>query len=147
MKIILLQDIRGIGRKFDVKDVADGYAQNFLLPRKLGERATPERVKEVEGKRATVLKEREMAESNLARGLEKLSSVALSIKAPANDQGHLFKKVKVEEIVAALEAQANIVIPPDSLVLEGPIKATGPHTIGVKIGELQGTFQLTVEKA
>lgn len=147
MKVILLQDVRGVGRKFDVKNVADGYAQNFLLPRKLGERATPERVKEVEGKRATVVKEREMAESELVEGMKKLSSVAFSIKAPANDQGHLFKKVKVEEIAAALAAQANIIIPPDSFVLEGPIKATGAHTVGVKVGEHKSSFELTVERA
>ncbi len=146
MKVILLQDVRGIGRKFDVKEVADGFAQNMLLPRKLAERATSERVKQIEGKRATVLKEREMAATKLKEELKKLSSVSVSVTAPANDQGHLFKGIKEDDIAEALKVRANIELPSTSIVLEAPIKNVGAHTVRVKVGEHSGSFRLEVVK-
>lgn len=146
MKIILLQDVRGVGRKFDVKEVNDGYAQNMLLPRGLAERATPERIKEVEGKRALVLKEREMAEGKLKEELGKLASTSVTVTAPANDQGHLFKGIKAADISAALVAKMNIVIPADSIILQQPIKTVGAHTVRLRVGEHVGSFELVVEK-
>lgn len=147
MKVILLQDVRGIGRKLDVKDVADGYAQNFLLPRKLAERATAERVREVEGKRATVLKEREMAEKELLEALSSLKGITVTLAAPANDQGHLFKGVKPAEIVDALKVQAKVAIPADAIMLAAPIKSVGTHTIPVEVGTHHGSFDLSITKA
>lgn len=144
MKVILKQDIKGVGKKYEVKEVSEGYANNFLIPKKLAEFASGDAIK-----RAKIQKETSLAEiaikDNLARKqMEMLGGIKVSIPKKANEKGHLFEKIHNEEIVEALLEQAKIRLETDHLVIDEPIKEIGEYKVGVEVGNNKGFFVLTV---
>ncbi len=145
MKVILKQDIKGIGRKYEIKNVSDGYANNFLLPKKLAEFATPDAVKKAELAKATSQAEIEVQEKLLQSQIELLKSTKISISKKANEKGHLFEQVHPKEIQDALKKQAKLDFSTDSFVVENPIKEIGEHKIIVDVGNYKGEFTLLVE--
>ena len=142
MKVILKQDIKRVGQKYEIKKVADGYANNFLIPKKLAEFASSEAIKKAEalkaaGETETVVKEKELQEK-----LEILRGAKIVLKRKANEKGHLFEQVHPEEIATALQEQMKIEIPLELLKIEKPIKEIGEHKISV--GN-KGEFTLLIE--
>ena len=151
MRVILKENIKGVGRKYEVKNVADGYANNFLIPRKLVEYASPEAVKKAEILKATNSAEIEIREKLTEKQIEMLKGVKVILKKKGSEKGHLFEKIHPEEISAALKEQAKIEIDPEFLVIEKPIKEIGEHTVSVQVGlpaqsgKNQGEFKLVIE--
>ena len=103
MRVILLKDAGGVGKRDSIVEVSDGYALNFLIPRGLGEQATPNKIEELE-------KRRHRSEMNLSAQREKLAGLAetlkgktLAIAAKANDKGHLYKSVTPEMIAKEID--------------------------------------------
>lgn len=144
MKIILLEDVKGSGKKHDIKEVSDGYAMNFLLPNKLAERATPERIKHIK-----VLKEEELEEGRaqtdlLGKNLGSLKKVRLEVSAKASEKGSLFKGITSGDIIKELKAQVHIDLNSDVVILEKPIKEVGDYTINVEAGDQKASFKLVV---
>jgi large subunit ribosomal protein L9 len=135
MKVILLTDIAKVGRKYDVKDVSSGYAQNYLFPRRLAE---------IADKSKEAASERLLKEELLLKDLEKLSKVKVTMAGKANEQGHLFQGIHKDEIAEALQKESNIEIHGDMIELEQPIKAVGEHTITIKAKDNTGSFTLDV---
>lgn len=144
MKVILLTDVIGSGKKYDVKDISDGYAMNFLLPNKLAERATPERIKNIEEIKQEQSEEARIKEDLLEKNLASLKSVRLELVEKASEKGGLFKGVTPENIIKELKKQVHIDIPVEAIVLEKPIKEVGKHTINVVVGERKTSFKLNV---
>lgn len=144
MKIILLQDVKGIGKKFDVKDVSDGYARNFLIPRKLAEFASPSTVKKAESLKKTVEAEREVKENLAKKAIELLRDTKVTITKKGNAKGHLFAAIHTDEIVEALKTQAQIDIDREFVETDKPIKEAGDHKVNVKVNNQQGEFVLTI---
>jgi large subunit ribosomal protein L9 len=144
MKVILLQDVRKVGKKFEVKEVSDGYALNFLIPRKLAEVSTASSMKKVETVKAHADAERKIQEDLLVKNLKSLEGVTLHIKANANDKGHLFKGINKEELVKALKAETQIDLLPEYLDLEKPLKEVGEFTIPVKVQATEGKFKVEI---
>lgn len=132
MKVILLQDVPNLGNKYDVKNVSDGYARNFLLPRKLGGIATEKKVKEVETKKKQAEQLREIEQDILRKNIEELNGVKISVEEKASEKGHLFAGIHEGEISKILKEQKHIDIPAELITLEEPIKETGEHKIKVK---------------
>jgi len=145
MKVILKQDVGGVGRKYEIKNVADGYANNFLIPRKLAEYASPEAIKKSEAQKSASLVDIEIREKLAEKQMEILKDIKISLNKKANDKGHLFEKIHPKEITEALESQAKIKIEPEYLKIEEPIKEKGEHKISVEIGKNKGEFILVVE--
>lgn len=145
MKIILKENIKGVGRKFEVKEVADGYANNFLLPRKLAEYASPEAVKRAETEKAATTVEIEVREKLAEKQMEMLKGVKVALKKKGNEKGHLFEQVHLQEISAALKEQAGIEIEPGFLSVEKPIKEAGEHKISIEIGKNRGELVVVVD--
>jgi large subunit ribosomal protein L9 len=144
MKIILLQDVKGIGKKLEVKDVSDGYARNFLIPRKLAEFASPSTVKKAESLRKTIDAEKEVKENLAKKAIELLRDTKVTINKKGNGKGHLFAAVHESEIAEALKTQAHIEIDPEYVETDKPIKEAGDHKVKVKVGNQQGEFVLTI---
>jgi len=144
VKVILKQDVRGIGRKYEVKNVADGYAVNFLLPRKLAEFASPEAVKKAELLKVATAAEIEIRESLTKAQIETLKTVKIELKKKANEKGHLFEKVHESEISDALKSKAHADIAPEFIKLETPIKELGEHKVKVEVGKNKGEFTLLI---
>ena len=144
MKIILLTDVKNVGHKHDIKEVASGYAANFLIPRKLAEIATDTKIKKVSELKKQYEAERKVQEELLSKNIELLKDVSIEINAKANEKGHLFKGIHKEEIVLQLKEQTRIDITSEMIVLEHPIKEVGEVTVRVRVGDKSGMFTVRV---
>ncbi len=146
MKVIFLNDVPRVGKKYDTKEVNDGYAMNFLLPRKLAVTATPKAVAELELRKKEITIERQIQEDLLMKNLEAIKGKIIAIKGKANEQGHLFSAIHKKEIVEALKKQSHADIGADFIVLEKPIKELGGFEIPISIQGKKSSFKLIVEK-
>ena len=145
MKVILQQDVRGQGKKGQLVEVSDGYARNFLLPKKLAVPATAENVNTM--KQQEKARQAQMAaEKAEAQALaEKLKSIQVKLTAKAGEGGRLFGAVTSKEIAEALSAQHGLNIAKTKLVLDEPIKSCGGYQIKAKLGyEIMGTVKVRV---
>ena len=145
MKVIFNTDVRGQGKKGEMKEVSDGYARNYLLPRKLASEATADALNALKlkekAKAAQMAKEKAAAEENAKR----LSGVVVQISARAGQGGRLFGAVTTKEISDALKAQHNVDIPKQKLVLDDPIKSFGTYQVKARLGfEISGTVNVLV---
>lgn len=144
MKVILLKDVRKVGKKFDIKDVADGFALNFLIPRKLAEVSNDSNTRKVESLKVGDVAKKKIQEDLLLKNLKNLDGITLEIKANANDKGHLFKGIHKEEIVEELTKQGHLDMSLDYIELEKPIKEVGEFPIEVKVQDKAVTFKLVI---
>ena len=145
MNVILQQDVRGQGKKGQLVEVSDGYARNFLLPKKLAVPATAENVNTM--KQQEKARQAQMAaEKAEAQALaEKLKSIQVKLTAKAGEGGRLFGAVTSKEIAEALSAQHGLTIAKTKLVLDEPIKSCGGYQIKAKLGyEIMGTVKVMV---
>ena len=148
MKVILQQDVRGQGKKGQLVEVSDGYARNFLLPKKLAVAATAENVNTMK-QQEKARKAQEAAEKAQAEATAKqLEGLMVKIPAKAGEGGRLFGAVTAKEVSEALAAQHGVNIPKARLVLDEPIKACGGYQIKAKLGyEVVGTVNVMVTEA
>lgn len=144
MKIILLKDVSNVGQRFDIKDVADGFALNFLIPQKAAEIATETTLKKLALKKSAAEAEQKIQNDLLAKNLKELHGKTITIRAETNEQGHLFKGLHQKEIVAAITEQTKLNVPVNSLKLEKPIKEIGDHKVMVEIGDKKASITVTI---
>lgn len=145
MKIILLKDVAKVGKRHEIKNIADGHAQNFIIPRGLGIPATDANVKKIEGMKNASDADRSVQETLLAKNLESLETLTITLSGKANEKGHLFAGIHKDEIVEAVQKQANITIHPDFLLLDKPFKETGNHMVVVQAGGKKANLKLSIE--
>ena len=147
MKVILQQDVKGQGKKGQLVEVSEGYARNFLLPRKLAIEATTDAINTLNLKEKARKAEeaRQKAEAEAIAG--KLKDCPVKLTAKAGNGGKLFGAVTTKEISDGLKKQYNIDIPKQKLVLDEPIKAFGTYQVKAKLGfEINGTVSVTVSE-
>jgi len=145
MKVIFNEDVRGQGKKGEMKEVSEGFARNYLLPRKLATEATADNINQMKlrekAKAAQIAAEKAQAREYA----EKLGAVQVIVKAKAGAGGKLFGAVTSQEISEALKAQFNMDIEKNKIVQTDPIKAYGSYTVKAKLGyEISGTINLLV---
>jgi large subunit ribosomal protein L9 len=145
MKVILLQDVDGLGKAGDLKDVANGYARNYLLPRRLAAGATPglvaNRAQRVAAEQRKLEKQ---AEENRQRA-ERLSQVTLTFKAKVGSQGRLYGSITSADIAEALREAENIVIDRRMIGLPEPIRSLGTFNVPVKVAtHMEPTISVNV---
>jgi large subunit ribosomal protein L9 len=136
MKVILLKDVKGLGRKLDEKEVANGYAENFLIPKGLARYASAQATREVESLKKQKIESESAELAKIEEQLEKLGEVTISAKA--NEQGHLFAKIGKAEIARATG------LPEEIIILDEPIKEVGTHLALIKVGEKEKKINLVV---
>jgi large subunit ribosomal protein L9 len=144
MKVILQKDVAKLGRKFDIKDVSSGYAQNLLIPKGLAIIATPDAIKRMEMERAKAEGEKRVEKDLLAKNIKDLDGISINIIGKANDKGHLFAGIHKEAIVEELLKQTQLQIDPESISMTQPIKEIGEHTVEVKAGDKKASFKVVV---
>ncbi len=148
MKVILLQDVKGKGKKGQLLEVSDGYARNFMLPRKMAIEATPDAVNTMRmNDKATQERiAREKAEAmDTARKLRELTVV---VKAKGGGAGRLFGSVTNQEIADSLKTQTGISLDKRKIVLSDPIKNVGTYTVTCKLGyEISAPLTVKIEEA
>jgi len=146
MKVILLQDVARIGRQFEIKEVPDGHALNFLIPKKLAEPATPANIKRVEARTGKKHAEAEASQETFLATRSQLKEATVIMTVTANEEGKLFKGLKTDDIASAVSEQVGT-LSAAQVVLKDPIKEVGEHTVTIASGGEEGTFTLKVEKA
>ncbi len=145
MKVIFLQDVAGMGRKGEVKEIKDGYAVNFLIPNKKAEFASPQAVAKASKLKASLEAEKQIQESLAKSSLEILKGSKVVLKKKANEKGHLFEQVHPAEIAESVQAQVKVALDPEFLQTEKPIKEIGLHKVMVVINGMKGEFEVLVE--
>ena len=148
MKVIFNVDVKGKAKKGELKEVSDGYARNYLLPRKLASEATADNINALKlkekAKAAQMAREKAEAEANAA----KLGEITVTIRAKAGGAGKLFGAVTSQEISAALKEQHGIEFEKNKIVQAEPIKTFGAYQIKAKLGyEVSGTINVLVIEA
>ena len=148
MKVILQQDVKGQGKKGQMIEASDGYARNFLLPRKLAVAATAENINTMK-MQEKARKAQEAAEKAEAQAIaEKLAGITVKVTAKGGNGGRLFGAVTSKEISDALAQQFAINIPKTKIVQDEPIKAFGTYELKCKLGyEVTGTLRVSVTEA
>ncbi|MDO4846000.1 MAG: 50S ribosomal protein L9 [Oscillospiraceae bacterium] len=144
MKVILLQDVKGKGKRGQMVEVSDGYARNFLLPKKLAQEATKDNVNTMRmNDRATM--ERQTKERAQALEIaERIRQTPIIVTAKGGGAGRLFGSVTSAEIAEALAEQQGIQLDKRKIMLDDPIKNAGVYTVKCKLG-YEITGELTVE--
>jgi len=144
MKVILLKDVGGVGKHGDVKDVADGYGQNFLVARGLAVQATPEKLAVHQKNAALREAENKKAEEAVARAVKSLEGHRVELKVRATEKGGLFKSIGPSDIKRALGRDD---IPESAIKLDKPIKEVGEHEVVLEAGGAQGKMVVAVSAA
>ena len=148
MKVILLQDVKGKGKKGQMIEVSDGYARNFMLPKKLATEATADAVNtmRMNDKAAAEKAARERAEA--LEISKKLRELTLTVTAKGGGAGRLFGSVTNQEIADALAKQTGIKLDQRKIVISDPIKNVGTYTVTCKLGyEISAPLTVKIEEA
>ncbi len=138
MKVVLLKDVKNMGRAHTTVEVSDGHALNFLIPRKLAVLATDVAVKQAGTRVQQVVDRKELDLKLVEQRLAALAEETVTITKKANEQGHLYDAVDAEEIAKAAD------LPEDAIKLEKPIKELGDFEIPVSLGETFGKLSITI---
>lgn len=133
MKIILLQDVRSIGKKYDVKEVSDGYARNFLLANKLAEPATAAALERIEKMKASAEHEDKELIKRLHEIAKQINETGLQFEIEADKQGSVFGSVNKEAIAKALREHGIVRNERVEITLDHPIKKIGEYTVPVDL--------------
>ena len=148
MKVILLQDVKGKGKKGQLLEISDGYARNFLLPRKLAVEATADAMntKKMNDKAAAEKEAKERAEAmDISK---KLRDTILVVTAKGGGAGRLFGSVTNQEIADALKAKTGIALDKRKIVISDAIKSVGTYTVQCKLGyEITAPLTVKIEEA
>ena len=134
MKVILLQDVRGQGKRGEMINVSDGYARNFLFPRKLAQEATADHINTMRMNDKAKMEKEQRAREEAASLSVRLREITLNVFAKGGGAGRLFGSVTSQEISDALKAQEQIDLDRRKIVIEESIKTVGLYTVKVKLG-------------
>ena len=148
MKVILLQDVKGKGKKGQLLEISDGYARNFLLPRKLAVEATADAMntKKMNDKAAAEKEAKERAEA--LEISKQLRDTVLVVTGKGGGAGRLFGSITNQEIADALKAKTGIALDKRKIVIADPIKSVGTYTVQCKLGyEISAPLTVKIEEA
>ena len=148
MKVIFLKDVKGQGKKGEMKDVSDGYARNFLLPRKLAIPADNQSMTELKNKEAARQHKIDVERATARDIAKKLVGIVVKIKVGASADGRLYGSVTTKEIAEQLAKQHGITVDKRKITLNDPIKAYGTYALDVRLyTDVAGKINLVVAEA
>ena len=135
MKVILTEDIKGVGKKDEIINANDGYARNFLLPRKLAVEANAQNMALLQGRKDSANFKKEQEKENAIKLKDKLSKIMLKIKVKAGGNGKIFGSITSKEISTELKNQYSLEVDKKKILLKEPIKEIGVFNIEIKLYE------------
>ena len=145
MKVIFLQDVKGKGKKGQMAEISDGYARNFLLPKKLAAIADAAVMNDIKNKEAAKAHKIEVEKKEARDLAEKLQTLTVKLKIQGGADGRVYGSVTTKDIAEALKAQHAIDVDKRKIVLDAPIKNYGAYTLDVKLyPEIGGKINLVV---
>lgn len=144
MKIVFLKDVPRVGKKYEVKEVADGYGRHLVMQR-IAEPATKDVLARIQNKMATDATLKKVHTDLLVKNLEALSGAIITLQGKSNEKGHLFASIHKDEILSELKRSVRIDMHPDYVILDRPLKEVGVYEIPVVIEKNRVTFTVVVE--
>ena len=135
MKVILLDNIKGVGKKDEIINASDGYARNFLLPKKLAVEANAENLSKLNNKKEAASYKKDVEKQNAEELAKKLKGIMLKIKVKAGENGKIFGGVTSKEISENLKSQYNYIIDKKKIDLKENIKTLGEFNVSIKLYE------------
>lgn len=144
MRIIFLKDVPRIGKKYETKEVADGYGRHLVM-QKIAEPATKETIARIEKKMSIDATLKKVHKELLMKNLEALGGTTITLKGKANEKGHLFASIHKDEILAELKRSARLDMNPDYVILDKPLKQLGTYEIPIVIEQNRVTFTVVVD--
>ncbi len=145
MKVILLSNVPKVGKKYDVVDVAPGYARNFLLAQGLGEAVTKSNEKRVHSLEAKRAAENVRQTALLERALVGVTGAVITLKRAANEEGSLYAGVTRDDLATELGKAIGAALEAQHIDLEKPLKAVGEFTVSAMVGEKSAEFKVVIE--
>ena len=133
MKVILLEDVKTLGKKGQVVNVSDGYARNMLLPKGYATEATEGNIRSLKKQKAIAAEKKAEEKAAAQQTAEKIGKVSVEIKTKAGEGGRIFGSITSKDIADALKAQHNITVDKKKILLDSPIKQTGEMTVEIKL--------------
>lgn len=133
MKVILLQDVRALGKTGEIVKVSDGYARNMLFPKNLAKEATAGNIKALENKKAAEAEKKAEQKAEALRIKEALADEVINLKSKGGEGGRLFGAVTNVDIAAAIKAQKGFDIDKKKISIPSPMKTAGEHTAEIKL--------------
>ena len=147
MKVILQQDIKGKGKRGQMIEVSDGYARNYMLPRKLAIEATADNVNTMRMNDKAQQEKRQREREEAFQTANRLKELTVTVYAKGGGAGRLFGSVTTQEIADALQKEHGIVLDKRKIVLDEAIKTVGTYTVKCKLGyEITGELKLKIEE-
>jgi len=144
MKLVLTQDVDGLGKEGEIVEVAKGYGRNYLLPKNMAIKATPGALKHAEARLSARIEAEKKARGDAESLASQLTGTRVVIAAQAGDEGKLFGSIQAADIVAGVEKFAGIQLERKFINLDAPIKDIGLHEINVKLHP-EVEFSLTID--
>lgn len=145
MKVVLLTDVKGHGKKGDIVEASDGYARNFLLPKKMAEIATADVLNNIKGKNEAAAFHKQQEIEKAKETAKSLDGAKVVLKSKAGDNGKLFGKITNQDVAEAVKYQLHHVIDKRKVVLPDGIKTTGETSVVLKIyPEISATITVVV---
>lgn len=147
MKLVLTQDVPSLGKAGEVKEVAGGYARNFLLPRKMAVAATADELQRVQQRQDAAQRQQEKLRAQHQSLADRLAGVSITLKAKVGDQSRLYGSITAKDISDAIHDQAKIDVDRRIIELEDPIRTLGTHHVPVHVaGDLRPQITVVVEE-
>lgn len=147
MKVILLSDVKGQGKKGEIVNVSDGYARNFLFPRNLAQEANAQNLNSAQVRQDAAAHKKAVEKKNAEELAAQLADRGVTIRAKCGSTGRLFGAITNAEIAEALSAQTGLDIDKKKVVLQNPIKELGTYTVTLKLyAGVQTNIRLTVQE-
>ena len=144
MKVILKKDIAKVGKKYEIKTIADGHALNLLIPQGLVEVATKSSIAKMEKAKIADQQLRKVREDILAKDIKSVDGIRIEIYEKTNDIGHLFAGIHQQEIANEIKKQTGLDMEADFVKLEKPIKMVGEYDITVQAHDKKAIFKLVI---
>lgn len=135
MKVILLDNIKGVGKKDEIINASDGYARNYLLPKKLAVEANAENMSKLNNKKESAIYKKDQEKQNAEELAKKLKGIMLKIKVKAGENGKIFGGVTSKEISENIKSQYNFVVDKKKIELKDTIKTLGSFNVSIKLFE------------
>ncbi len=148
MRVILKTEVKGLGRVGDVKDVADGYARNYLLPKGLAIEATGAELRQLAQERDAEKAKKDRTHGDAEALAKRIAEITLVFKLKAGDQGKTFGSVTAKEVAEALTNEAKTEIDRTKVVLHEPLKSLGVHTVEIRLlSDVRANVTVAIEPA
>lgn len=148
MKIILIQDVKKLGKKGEIIEASDGYARNYILPQKLGIEANSKNLNDLKLQKMKEEKDAQRILDEAKELAEKIGGQVVTVKMKAGEGGKVFGSVSAKEIAEAMKKQNALEIDKKKIQLQEPIRSFGFHEVGIKLHpQVTGTLRVKVEEA